>query len=100
MGKAQAGASIMLIDKVIPAVAAAAIGAAVTLAFPGFSPEADASTPPKVVKSDRLDLRPTGRDCTPQAWPYYETNCLSDRTQAARQAKPVRLITTDRIAAR
>jgi hypothetical protein len=57
----------MLIDKVIPAVAAAAIGAAATLALPGFSPDADASTPARVVKSDRFDVRPTGPDCTPQA---------------------------------
>ena len=62
----------MLIDKIIPAVAAVAIGAAAVMSLPGFSPEADASTPPKVVKSDRLDLRPIGADCSPQAWPYYE----------------------------
>ena len=89
----------MLIDKVIPAVAAAALGAAATLALPGFSPEADAGTPPRVVKSDRLDFRPTGPDCSPQAWPYYETTCLRDRREVSRQAKPVRLITTDRLAA-
>jgi hypothetical protein len=52
-----------------------------------------------VVKSDRLDFRPTGQDCSPQAWPYYETNCLRDRSRFAGQAKPVRVITTDRIAA-
>jgi hypothetical protein len=89
----------MLINKVIPAVAAAALGAAATLALPGFSPDADASTPPRVVKSDRLDFRPTGQDCSPQAWPYYETHCLRDRTRFARQARPVRVISTDRIAA-
>ena len=88
----------MLINKVIPAVAAAALGAAATLAFPGFSPEADASTPPRVVKSDRLDFRPAGPDCSPQAWPYYEATCLRDRSQFAGHAKPVRVITSDRIA--
>jgi hypothetical protein len=88
----------MLINKIIPAVAAAAMGAAAVMSLPGFSPEADASTPPKVVKSDRLDLRPIGADCSPQAWPYYEANCLRDRREASRQAKPVRLISTDRIA--
>jgi hypothetical protein len=87
----------MLIDKVIPAVAAAALGAAATLALPGFSPDADASTPAKVVKSD-LDFRPTGPDCSPLAWPYYETHCLRDRSRFAGQARPVRVITTDRIA--
>ena len=90
--------SIMLINKIIPAVAAAAIGASAVMALPGFSPEADASTPPKVVKSDRLDQRPVGAECSPQAWPYYEANCLRDRRQVSRQAKPVRLITADRIA--
>jgi hypothetical protein len=49
-----------------------------------------------VVKSDRLDFRPTGQDCSPQAWPYYETNCLRDRSRFAGQAKRVRVITTDR----
>jgi hypothetical protein len=88
----------MLINKFIPAVAAVAIGAGAVMSLPGFSPEADASTPPKVVKSDRLDLRPTGTDCSPQPWPYYEANCLHDRREASRRAKPVRMITTDRIA--
>lgn len=88
----------MLINKVIPAVAAVAIGAGAVMSLPGFSPEADASTPPKVVKSDRLDMRPVGSECSPQAWPYYEATCLRDRREVSRQAKPVRLITTDRIA--
>jgi hypothetical protein len=89
----------MLISKIIPAVAAVAIGAGAVMALPGFSPEADASTPPKLVKSDRLDLRPLGADCSPQAWPYYEANCLRDPRQVSRQAKPVRMITPDRVAA-
>ena len=88
----------MLTNKLLPGIAAMAIGAGAVLAFPGFSPEADASTPPKVVKSNRLDLRPIGKDCTQQAWPYYEANCLSDRTQAMRQARTVRVVTTDRVA--
>jgi hypothetical protein len=88
----------MLINKIIPAVAAVAIGAGAVMSLPGFSPEADASTPPKVVKSDRLDVRPVGAECSPQPWPYYEANCLRDRREATRQAKPVRLISTDRIA--
>jgi hypothetical protein len=87
----------MLINKIIPAVAAAAMGAATVMSLPGFSPEADASTPPKVVKSDRLDIRPMGPACSQQAWPYYEANCLRDPREVSRQAKPVRLI-TDRIA--
>lgn len=76
-----------------------AVGAAVVLALPGFSPVADASTPAPVVKSDRLDIHPVGKDCTQQAWPYYEPNCLRDRTQVVRQARTVRVVTTDRVAA-
>jgi hypothetical protein len=90
----------MLINKIIPAVAAAAMGAAAVMSLPGFSPEADASTPPKVMRSDRLDLRLVGADCSSQAWPYYQADCLRDRRQVSRQAKPVRLVTTDRIATR
>jgi hypothetical protein len=86
----------MLTYKILPAVAVMAIGAAAVLAIPGFSPEADASTPAKVVKGDRLDIRPIGKDCTQQAWPYYETGCLRDRKQSAGQARPVRVVTTDR----
>ena len=86
----------MLTYKVIPAIAAIAMGAAAVLTLPGFSPEADASTPPKVIKGDRLDIRPIGKDCSQQAWPYYEANCLRDRKQASGQARPVRMVTTDR----
>ncbi len=90
----------MLIYKLLSAFAAMAIGAAVVLALPGFSPVADASTPPKVVKSDRLDVRPIGKDCTQQAWPYYEAGCLRDRKQAMSQARTVRMVTTDRLSVR
>jgi len=88
----------MLTSKLLPGIAAMAIGAGAVLAFPGFSPEADASTPPKVVKSNRLDLRPIGKECTQQAWPYYEASCLRDRTQAMSQARTVRVVSADRVA--
>jgi hypothetical protein len=87
----------MLTYKVVSAVAAMALGAAVVLALPGFSPEADASTPAKVTKSDRLDIRPIGKDCTTQAWPYYEANCLRNRNQAPGQVRSVRVVSTDRV---
>jgi hypothetical protein len=87
----------MLTYKILSAVAAAALGAAVVVALPGFSPVADASTPDQVVKSDRLDLRPAGKDCTTQAWPYYEADCLRDRKQIAGQPRTVRIVSTDRV---
>jgi hypothetical protein len=87
----------MLTYKIISAFGAMAVGTAAVLAMPGFSPVADASTPPKVVKNDRVEVRPIGKDCTLQAWPYYEPDCLRARNQVAGQARTVRVVTTDRI---
>ena len=88
----------MLIYKGLPMVAAAAVSAAIVVMLPGFSPEAGANTPAPVVKSDRLDYRPIGRNCTSQAWPYYEASCLRDRSQFGGAVKHVRVVTTDRTA--
>jgi hypothetical protein len=85
----------MLIYKTLSAVAAAAFGAAVVLALPGFSPEVEARTPAPLVKSDRLDIRP-GADCSQQAWPYYQADCLRDRNGPNGPARTVRVVTTDR----
>jgi hypothetical protein len=90
----------MLIIKLLSAVAAAALGAALMLALPGFSPQVEAGTPPSVVKGDRAEVRPIGTACSQQAWPYFETSCLRDRTQAGGQVRPVRLVTTDRLASK
>jgi len=86
----------MLNYKIISAIAAMGMGAAIVLVMPGFSPEADASTNGKVVKSDRLDFHPAGPDCSQQAWPYFEKSCLRDRTHAGSQPREVRIVSTDR----
>jgi hypothetical protein len=82
------------------AIAAIMMGAAVVLALPGFSPEVEASSPAPIAKSDRLEVRPIGKDCSEQAWPYYETKCLIDRTQASGQARTVRQVSPDRLTAK
>ena len=87
----------MLIYRVLSAIAAAALGAAVVVALPGFSPAVEAGTSAPIVKTDRLDYRPLGGECTEQAWPYYGVNCLRDGSRAAGQARTVRLVTTDRL---
>jgi hypothetical protein len=87
----------MLIYRVLSAIAAAAFGAAVMMALPGFSPAVEAGTTDPMAKTDRLDYRPLGTECTERAWPYYGSNCLRDRTQVAGQARTVRLVTTDRL---
>jgi hypothetical protein len=89
----------MFIYKALSAIAAAAFGAALVLALPGFSPEVEASTPAPVVKSDRLDIQPAAAapDCSQQAWPYYGADCLRS-TRANAQPRAVRVVTTDRFA--
>jgi hypothetical protein len=84
----------MLVYKVLSAVAAAALGAAVVMVLPGFSPNVAASASTSVAKSDRLDYRPLGTDCSEQTWPYFQGQCL--RSRAAGQPRPVRLVTADR----
>lgn len=86
--------SNMFIYKALSAVAAAAFGAAVVLAIPGFSPEVEAGTPPPVVKTDRIDIRPTAPACNERAWPYLAANCL--RSDRPSQPRTVRIVTTDR----
>lgn len=46
-------------------------------------------------KGDRLDLRSFGPGCSEQSWPYYDANCIRN----AGHAKPVRIVTTDRLPA-
>jgi hypothetical protein len=87
----------MLIYRTLSAIAAASVVAALVMALPGFSPAVEAGTSAPIAKTDRLDYRPLGGECTEQAWPYYGANCLRDRTQAAGQARTVRLVTLDRL---
>jgi hypothetical protein len=91
------GGRNMLIHRILSAVAAAALGAAVVMALPGFSPAVEAGTSDPIVKTDQLDHRPLGGECTEQAWPYFGANCLRDRTREGGQARTVRLVTTDRL---
>ena len=87
----------MFIYKALSAIAAAAFGAALMLALPGFSPEVEAAAPPPVVKSDRLDIRSAAPTCIEQAWPYYNASCLRSARPDV-QPRMVRVVTTDRFA--
>ena len=82
----------------ISAIALATLVAGTATILPSFSGKVVASAPMHGGKGDRLDIRPLGTQCSEQAWPYFEANCLRDRRETSRQAKPVRLITTDRTA--
>lgn len=87
----------MLAYKALSAIAAAALGAGLVMALPGFSPTVEAQISNPAVKTDRLDYRPLGTDCSQQAWPYYGAGCPRDRTRIGGQAKVVRVVSTDHL---
>ena len=71
--------------KALSAVAIAAFIAAALTVLPGFAPQVEASVPTAMAKSDRLDIRPIGTNCSQQAWPHFESSCLR---QAGSKAMP------------
>ncbi len=81
--------------KILAAVIAAALLAGVAVMLPGVS-----SVEAHMMRSkgDRLDLRTYGTACSEHGWPYFETSCLRDTSSPIRQARTVRIVTTDRIA--
>ena len=81
----------------ISAIALAGLIAGTITVLPSFSEKVVASAPIHSGKGDRLDIRPNGIQCSQQAWPYFEANCLRDRRVATGQAKPARVVTADRI---
>jgi hypothetical protein len=62
--------------KALSAIAIAAFIAAALAVLPGFAPQVEAAVPVTMTKSDRLDIRLIGKDCSKQAWPNFEASCL------------------------
>jgi len=60
------------------------------------SPKVEAHT--YAVKAEPVDVRTYGAACSERGWPYFETNCLRDTSNPTRQARPVRVVGTDRLA--
>jgi hypothetical protein len=83
----------------ISAIALAALIAGTVTILPNFSGKVVASAPIHGGKGDRLDIRPLGTQCSQQAWPYFEANCLRDKRTAMGQAKSARVVTADRFGA-
>ena len=83
--------------KPISAIMLAGLIAGAWIVLPIASDTVVASTPLNSGKGDRLDIRPIGTQCSQQAWPYYEANCLRDRRTSIGQAKAARVVTADRI---
>jgi hypothetical protein len=82
--------------KAISAIAVAAFVAAAFTILPGFAPQVEASVPVALAKSDRLDVRLAGRDCSQQAWPNFEASCLRSATTKAAPIREARLVTAER----
>jgi hypothetical protein len=82
--------------KTISAVAIAAFVAAALTVLPGFAPSVEASVPQPLAKSDRLDIRTVGRDCSQQAWPNFEASCLRVAGTKAAPIREARLVSADR----
>ena len=51
------------------------------------------------IKGDRLDLQSYGTACSERSWPYFEAACLRNTVASTRQARAVRIVTTDRLPA-
>jgi hypothetical protein len=82
--------------KTISAVAVAAIVAAGFVAFPGLSPEVEASSSVIGAKGDRADVRPLGIDCAEKAWPYFDAACTRDARNPLIAPREVRFVRADR----
>jgi hypothetical protein len=81
--------------KALSAVAVAACIAAALTVLPGFAPQVEASVPPALAKSDRLDIRPVGRNCSEQTWPNFDASCLRSAS-TRKEVGQARLVTADR----
>ena len=78
-------------------IGAAAIVAAAFVATLSLSAQVEARGSAPGAKADRADIRPLARDCSQRAWPYFEAGCLRDTRNPFGQARPVRIVTTDRL---
>ena len=81
--------------KTLSAIVLAACVAATLTLLPGFAPTVEASVPQALAKSDRLDIKSIGRDCSQQAWPNFEASCLR-RAGTKADVRVARLVTADR----
>jgi hypothetical protein len=84
--------------KVVYAVCAAAIIAGAFVATLSLSAQVEARGALPDAKADRADARPLARDCSQNAWPYFEASCLRDARHPFGQANSVRLVSADRLA--
>jgi len=83
--------------KTIYAIIAAAIVAGAFVATLSISEQVEARGSVPGIKADRADTRPLTRDCSQNAWPYFEAGCLRDMRHSFGEVGDVRVVTADRI---
>jgi len=83
--------------KLVAAVSAAALLAGAAVMIPGMTSKVEAHK--YAIKGDRLDLHSYGTACSDRGWPYFESTCLRNTTTPTRQARIVRIVSTDRLPA-
>ena len=83
-------------NKTAYAIVAAAGIAAAFVAFPSLSPQVEARSVVQGAKADRADTRPLANQCSQYGWPYFEATCMRDTRIAYGEARPVRLVSSDR----
>ena len=81
------------------AIAFAALIASAATVLLNSSDQVVAKAPIHSGKGDRLDIRPLGSQCSEQAWPYFEANCLRDKRAALGKVREARIVTADRTGA-
>ena len=81
--------------KLIAAFCVAAWLACILVVIPGMTSVVQADM--YSTKGDRLGARPHGGACSERAWPYFEASCLRNTNSTTRQARTVRLVSTDRL---
>ena len=92
-----------MLIKTISAISGAALVAGAIAALPGFVPGVEAHstiTVPAIntaAKGDRLDSKSYGAGCSKQGWPHFEVSCLRNVASPLREARKIRVISTDRM---
>jgi hypothetical protein len=81
--------------KIVAAVVAAAVSAGIIVMVPGLASKVEAHM--MAAKGDRLDLKTYGPACSERGWPHFEHSCLRDTTSPTREARQVRVVSTDRL---
>ena len=80
------------------AILVALFVAGLAVTAPGVTSEVEAHN--YALKADRLEApRTYGAACSERGWPYFEAGCLRDTNAATRQARPIRMVGTDRVPA-